>query len=444
MHTHVCHCSNKCVRAFNVDQFIHYSSMFYSQLVILSSPYFLISDIFSVYMILTINHLQRLLFDTSLYLLTLLSNVAEAKPLYAAAMAHYDVLEGLDKCHLKILYQPEELSSASSFSPFSSSSSFSFSFPPFSSSSSSSSSSPCSLLVPTLLLSILRKETEGFLTEIVKADMDIENRKNNPHGIAGTPCKKLVSNGSTIFPSPKTSESPLQLRNGEKHSSPSTKKILSASSPESQNTTRNINSKSSTKKNISERNYSSPTEKNGITDKNVSGDRRRNEKVEDEVEKEGKVEKVEKLPVAELILASHASLLLHALCMCLPKIHNEEDSNVRTVIKMKCVDFNKQNKGKIKEFSETKNEKQDLNVHNVDDVNKTKSSLEFDISGNLNKEREWGTINPYNKMSVTEAQEPYKMTRSCVRRCLPRGNWWLPIRVLKGFLVLQGQVPYTV
>ena len=104
MHTHVCHCSNKCVRAFNVDQFIPYSSMFYSQLVISSSPYFLISDIFSVYMILTINHLQRLLFDTSLYLLTLLSNVAEAKPLYAAAMAHYDVLEGLDKCHLKILY----------------------------------------------------------------------------------------------------------------------------------------------------------------------------------------------------------------------------------------------------------------------------------------------------------------------------------------------------
>ena len=112
MHTHVCHSSNKCVRAFNVDQFIPYSSMFYSQLVISSSPYFLISDIFSVYMILTINHLQRLLFDTSLYLLTLLSNVAEAKPLYAAAMAHYDVLEGLDKCHLKILYQPEELSSS--------------------------------------------------------------------------------------------------------------------------------------------------------------------------------------------------------------------------------------------------------------------------------------------------------------------------------------------
>ena len=181
-----------------------------------------------------------------------------------------------------------------------------------------------------------------------------------------------------------------------------------------------------------------------MKDKNESDERRREEKVEDEVEKERKVEKVEKLPVAELILASHASLLLHALCMCLPKIHDEEDSNARTVIKKKCIDSDKQNKGIIKEFSETKNEKEDYNVHNLDDIDKTKTPLEFDNSANLKKEREWGEIIPYNKMSVTQAQEPYKMTRSCVRRCLPRGNWWLPIRVLKGFLVLQGQVPYTV
>ena len=435
MNTNMCQCSNKCMRAFNVDQFIHCSSIFKFLLLIASYNYFLISNIFPVVIILSIYHLQRLLFDTSLYLLTLLSNVAEAKPLYAAAMAHYDVLEGIDKCHLKILYQPEESSSSTS-------SSSSFSLPQYTSSNSTSSSSPFSLLVPTLLLSVLQKETEGFLTEIEKADTDIENRKNNPHGITGTPTDKFVSNGSTICESPDKTDIPLQIRHSDEYSSPPTKNILSASSPESQNTTRNINSKSPKKKNTGEQNCSSPTEKNDIRENNESGDRRRKEKVEDEVEKVGKVEKVEKLPVAELILASHASLLLHALCMCLPKIRDEQDSDARTVIKKKFIDSNRQNKGKIEEFSETKNEKQDYNVHDVDDIDKTKTSLEFDISANLSKDREWGTINPYNNMSVTQAQEPYKMTRSCVRRCLPRGTWWLPIRVLKGFLVLQGQVPY--
>jgi hypothetical protein len=32
------------------------------------------------------------------------------------------------------------------------------------------------------------------------------------------------------------------------------------------------------------------------------------------------------------------------------------------------------------------------------------------------------------------------VTRTHVRTALPKGTWWLPIRVLKGFLVLQGQV----
>ena len=117
---------------------------------------------------------------------------------------------------------------------------------------------------------------------------------------------------------------------------------------------------------------------------------------------------VEQLPVAELILASHASLLLHAICTCLPvltesNIHSEHTTSPQ---------FN--------HISDDKNE-----------INRNKSSTENNI------------ISEKNKISVTARGSnsgDVAMTRTYVRTALPRGTWWLPIRVLKGFLVLQGQV----
>lgn len=42
--------------------------------------------------------------------------------------------------------------------------------------------------------------------------------------------------------------------------------------------------------------------------------------------------------------------------------------------------------------------------------------------------------------SIPGIRDAPAMSSACVRGALPRGSWWLPVRILKGFLVLQGQV----
>ena len=320
-------------------------------------------------------------------------------------MANYDIIEGMKKCDPKTSYQPEKHSSASS------------------------SSSPfCSLLVPTLLLSILQTETQDFLTEIEKADMDIECRKSNTHGIEDSHGKKLESNESTNYKSPTITEISLQLSSSEEYPSPSSKNFLPTNSQESLNSDRNSNINLPTANRISGNNYSPRDEKNELNEKNESN------KIEEVV----KEEKVEKLPVAELILASNASLLLHALCLCLPKVL--EKKTLPTAIKSECTYLKRQLGEEMSEFSPSNDKKHDHDVYSVDDISRKNTASEF--STDLKEERGWGRGNPWNEISVVH--ETHKITRSCVRERLPRGNWWLPIRVLKGFLVLQGQVPCTV
>lgn len=360
--------------------------------------------------------------------------MAEAQPLYAADMAHYDVMNGIEKCDLEVLCLHKEASFPSSSSPSSSPSSFSSS----------------TLLVPSLLLSIIQKETQDFLTEIEKADTDIENRKNNSHGMTGTPGKISEINGSKISRSPSKTEIPLLLNSGGEHSSPLTKNVLFDSSQEVQNTNRNGNSNSPNNSNISEiggRTYSSPTEMNVI---NINENKEGNKSVEEveKVEIEGKgentdktekTEKAEKLPVAELILASHASLLLHALCVCLPE--TPESNDVRTATKNVHIESDKQCNKEMNEFSPLKFQKYDHSVRGDDNKSTSSTNTSFVLSTNMKQDRDRGE-NPFKDISAV--QVPCKISRSCVRQCLPKGTWWLPIRVLKGFLVLQGQVPYSV
>jgi hypothetical protein len=365
--------------------------------------------------------------------------VAEAQPLYAANMAHYDVIKAIEKCDLDVLGHHKEaiLNLSSSIS-----SSISTSFTSSSSSSSPSSLFSSTLLVPSLLLSIIQKETQDFLTEIEKSDTDIENRKNTSHGIASTPGKVSGVNGSKLSGSPIKPEIPLLLKSSGEHSSPLTKKVLFKSSQESQNSNNSPNNS-----NISEiggRTYSSPMEKNII---NISDKKEGNKSVEEieKGEKEGKgekgekAEKGEKIPVAELILASHASLLLHALCVCLPE--KPESNDVRTATKNVLIESDKQCKKGMNEFSPLKIQKYDHSVRNDDNKRASSTSTSVDLSIDLKKDRDRGE-NPCKDMSAV--QVPCKISRSCVRQCLPKGTWWLPIRVLKGFLVLQGQVPYSV
>ena len=358
--------------------------------------------------------------------------MAEAQPLYATDMAHYDVMKGIEKCDLEVLshHKGAILNLNSSSSSFSSTSS---------SSSSSLSSSPSStLLVPSLLLSIIQKETHDFLTEIERADTDIENRKNNSHGIAGKPGKISGINGSKVSGSPSKTEIPLLLKSSGEHSSPLTMNILSKSSQESQNTHRNGNCNSPNNSNISDNganSYSSPRAENVINNNEM----KEGTVAVEEVEKVEKGGKGEKLPVAELILASHASLLLHALCVCLPETLQSND--VSTATKNVHIKSEKQCKKGINESSPLEIQKYKHNVRSDGNSSTSSTTTSVDLSIDLKKDGDRGE-NPCKDISAL--QVPCKISRSCVRQCLPKGNWWLPIRVLKGFLVLQGQVPYRV
>jgi hypothetical protein len=360
--------------------------------------------------------------------------VAEAQPLYAATMAHYDVIKGIENCDVKVLCSHKEAPS-----PISSSL-------PLSSSSSSSSTISSTLLVPSLLLSIIQEETQDFLTEIEKADTDIENRKKNSHGMAGTPGKISRIKGSKISGSPSKTEFPLLLKSSGELSSPLTKNILSKSSQESQNTHRNGNSNSPNYSHNSENgknSYSSPMVSDVI---NIHENEEGNKPVEEveKGEKEGKgekgerAEKAEKLPVAELILASHASLLLHALCVCLPETLQSND--VRTPTKNVHIESVKQCRKGMNEFSPLKIQKYDRSVRSDDKKSTSSTSTSLDRSTDMKQDRDRGE-NPCKDTS--SVQVPCKISRSCVRQCLPKGTWWLPVRVLKGFLVLQGQVPHS-
>ena len=141
--------------------------------------------------------------------------------------------------------------------------------------------------------------------------------------------------------------------------------------------------------------------------------------------------KNEKLPLAELILASHASLLLHtvysAMSCCtygtdevVMKYENGSISGSSNSSSMGGVNEPREEgetlrKGKV----EVKVEVKEVAVQRVGDKDKNE---------NEDKEMNCGDFDVSIKSSAA------------VRSSLPHESWWLPIRVLKGFLVLQGQV----
>jgi hypothetical protein len=112
----------------------------------------------------------------------------------------------------------------------------------------------------------------------------------------------------------------------------------------------------------------------------------------------------EQLPVAELILSAHAVLFLRTLCH-----HSEgpsatgDDSDNSTINKPLT----------IKAIKSA--------------INSTNTSL-----SRGKRETEHASSSRLKALAQRRSRQ--------ARRLLPRGSWWLPVRLLKAFLALQGQV----
>ena len=125
--------------------------------------------------------------------------------------------------------------------------------------------------------------------------------------------------------------------------------------------------------------------------------------------------KSEKLPLAEIILASHASLLLHTVYSSMknsPGVNTDENGR-----KHHCVPRGSSSGSKRSELGH--------------DERNSRKELVKEGGGTGREKRE---------ESEVDTLLPNILRNAAVRSGLPHKSWWLPIRVLKGFLVLQGQV----
>lgn len=292
---------------------------------------------------------QRLLFDGSLYLLTLLSNVAEANEQYALKLANFNIETSLEECSLREF--------CTTAAPLRS-----------------------SLFAPHLLLSIINTETKGFLREIEKADLELKYRAEAHTQALLLPDNLTVNAGSNV------------------------------TSPQKHVTGSTDNTKNSPKS-VFENSVSEPNEERRMeVSKETSPNKSKNIVRESE-------EIVEQLPVAELILASHASLLLYTVCTCLPVLTESGDRADCTMSQQLSPHFNQ-----ILDDDNGKSRKSSGSKGNI----KTRINETSDVS--------------VPAVGLHSTSSDVAVTRTHVRTALPQGTWWLPIRVLKGFLVLQGQV----
>jgi hypothetical protein len=248
------------------------------------------------------------------------------------------------------------------------------------------------LFTPHLLLSIINTETKGFLREIEKADLELKNRAAKEHTHAFSLSGNISENADNTIISPE--------------------KRVACSTNNRRNDSHWNNSEKNSPKSVFENSVSDPVY-------SVHTDLNEEEKIESSKETAQKnstdivlesEEIVEQLPVAELILASHASLLLYTICTCLPVL---TESYVCTEHAMS---------PQLNQVTDNGNGKSRKNSGS--DSNTKPKITETNVEGRGS-----------NSSDVAVA-----VTRTHVRTALPKGTWWLPIRVLKGFLVLQGQV----
>jgi hypothetical protein len=247
------------------------------------------------------------------------------------------------------------------------------------------------LFTPHLLLSIINTETKGFLREIEKADLELKNRAAKEHAHALSLSNNTSKNAGSTITSPG--------------------KCVACSANNSRNASQRNNSEKNFPESVFENSVSDPVYSvhTDLNEEKIENSKETAQKNSMDVELESE-EIVEQLPVAELILASHASLLLYTICTCLPVLTESDVCTEHTMSPQLNHLVDDGNGKSVKNSGSESNTKPKINETNV----KGRGSNSSDVA--------------------------VAVTRTHVRTALPKGTWWLPIRVLKGFLVLQGQV----
>lgn len=322
----------------------------------------------------------------------------EASSSSAAVLAVLDIEQAIVHCHLESFLCPPSSASSSSSSSSSLSSSSSSSF--------SSTLLACTpTTAPELLLSIIKKETEAFLPEIEKADLQLhlqkEAEKTKNRQLAGSNSDNLITNSSSNNSGSITCDS-----SGYNGRDTCMQDLFLDCISDVQIDTSVFATENCGDVNMAEI-FTTENKKSGLESEreNEINDKINNETNDINSRKEEVPEKGEKLPVAELILASHATLLLYSLC-----VSHCQDSFTLSLTE---------------------------NDENLQSNYKNNDS--DDESGNYDGYK--GGMKEVQKGIKEEREESIQREiKEFVRSSLPRGCWWLPIRVLKGFLVLQGEV----
>ena len=333
-----------------------------------------------------------------------MSNISEANKEYAQLLSQLNLFHALEKSELNKYLQKDF--TATFFSTISSS----------------------HFTAPSLLLFIINKETKIFLAEIEKADLELEIRAK----------KNIQKNNQAVE---------TEIIDDDDHKIFTRTDILhqvSADNDHPQNVFLNTEDKKNFQNKIINNDNNNVYPQNSSEQINIKNDPNEESRtqmnenlVSDSKNLVSNLEENERLPVAEIILASHATLLLHTIYTCLPVERTEctysvENSDFPADILGKKMGISRVTSSEIhREEKATivigKNNKKKKNSDDIDGMNKTNTKY---TNSNDKNEIE----------SAIEISSKPGASRISIRNSLPRGSWWLTVRVLKGFLVLQGQV----
>lgn len=338
-----------------------------------------------------------------------MSNISEAKKEYSLSLSQLNLFHALEKSELNKYLQKDFTDTF--FSTISSS----------------------DFTAPSLLLFIINKETKIFLAEIEKADLELEIRanKNTQKINQAVETEKIDDNDHKNF-----------TRTDILHQ-------VSADNNHSQNVLLNTEDKKNFQNKIIYNDndnvcpQNSPEQINNKKDPNEENGTQINEKVLDSKNLVSNLEENERLPVAEIILASHATLLLHTIYTCLPVERSHENTYTDCTYSVEnsdCPADKLEKKMGISRVTSSEIHREEKAIIVIGKNNKKKKNSD-DIDG-LNRTNIKYT-NSYDENEIESAIEISSepgASRFSIRNGLPRGSWWLTVRVLKGFLVLQGQV----